>query len=200
MLAAALNVNAMLWKSGPSATELEEVALDWLRQLMGLGPGWFGVINDTASISTLIALAAAREARPALDVRARGMAGRADLPVLRVYCSEHAHSSVDKAALTLGLGLDNVVRIGVDEAYRMRVDLLERAMADDRARGMLPLCVVATVGTTSVTSIDPVGEIAEVCRPRTCGCTSTAPTAGWPPSSPSCRTCSTACTSPTRWS
>jgi aromatic-L-amino-acid decarboxylase len=164
MLAAALNVNAMLWKSGPSATELEEVALDWLRQLMGLGPGWFGVINDTASISTLIALAAAREARPALDVRARGMAGRSDLPVLRVYCSEHAHSSVDKAALTLGLGLDNVVKIGVDEAYRMRVDLLERAMADDRARGMLPLCVVATVGTTSVTSIDPVGEIAEVCR------------------------------------
>jgi aromatic-L-amino-acid decarboxylase len=164
MLAAALDVNAMLWKTGPAATELEQVALDWLRQLMGLGPGWFGVINDTASISTLLALAAAREARPELAIRARGMAGRADLPTLRVYCSAHAHSSVDKAAITLGFGHENVVKIGVDEAYRMRVDLLERAMAEDRAAGMLPLCVVATIGTTSTTSIDPVGEIAELCR------------------------------------
>ena len=164
MLAAALNVNAMLWRSGPAATELEQVALDWLRQLMGLGPGWFGVINDTASISTLLAIAAAREAKPALQVRERGMAGRADLPVLRVYCSEHAHSSVDKAAITLGLGHANVVKIPVDDAFRLRVDLLEAAMAADRAAGMLPIAVVATVGTTSTTSIDPVGEIAELCR------------------------------------
>ena len=164
LLAAALDVNAMLWKTGPAATELEQVALDWLRQLMGLGPGWFGVINDTASISTLLALAAAREAKPQLDIRARGMAGRTDLPVLRVYCSAHAHSSVDKAAITLGFGHENVVKIDVDDAFRMRVDLLERAMAEDRGRGMLPLCVVATVGTTSTTSIDPVGEIAELCR------------------------------------
>ena len=164
LLAAALDVNAMLWKTGPAATELEQVALDWLRQLMGLGPGWFGVINDTASISTLLALAAAREAKPQLDVRARGMAGRTDLPVLRVYCSAHAHSSVDKAAITLGFGHANVVKVDVDEQFRMRVDLLERAIAEDRARGMLPLCVVATVGTTSTTSIDPVGEIAELCR------------------------------------
>ena len=164
LLAAALDVNAMLWKTGPAATELEQVALDWLRQLMGLGPGWFGVINDTASISTLLALAAAREAKPQLDIRARGMAGRTDLPVLRVYCSAHAHSSVDKAAITLGFGHENVVKIDVDDQFRMRVDLLERAMAEDRARGMLPLCVIATVGTTSTTSIDPVGEIAELCR------------------------------------
>jgi aromatic-L-amino-acid decarboxylase len=164
LLAAALDVNAMLWKTGPAATELEQVALDWLRQLMGLGPGWFGVINDTASISTLLALAAAREAKPQLAIRARGMAGRADLPTLRVYCSEHAHSSVDKAAITLGLGHENVVKIGVDEAFRMRVDLLEEAMERDRAAGMLPICVVATIGTTSTTSIDPVGEIAELCR------------------------------------
>jgi aromatic-L-amino-acid decarboxylase len=164
LLAAALDVNAMLWKTGPAATELEQVALDWLRQLMGLGPGWFGVINDTASISTLLALAAAREAKPQLDIRARGMAGRADLPVLRVYCSAHAHSSVDKAAITLGFGHENVVKIDVDDQFRMRVDLLERAITGDRARGMLPLCVVATVGTTSTTSIDPVGEIAELCR------------------------------------
>jgi aromatic-L-amino-acid decarboxylase len=154
----------MLWKTGPAATELEEVALDWLRQLMGLGPGWFGVINDTASISTLLALAAAREAQPGLDVRRRGMAGRADLPVLRVYCSEHAHSSVEKAAITLGLGHDNVVKIPADAEFRLRVDLLEQAMAADRAQGMLPIAAVATIGTTSTTSIDPVGEIAELCR------------------------------------
>jgi aromatic-L-amino-acid decarboxylase len=164
LLAAALDVNAMLWKTGPAATELEQVALDWLRQLMGLGPGWFGVINDTASISTLLALAAAREAKPGLAIRARGMAGRADLPTLRVYCSAHAHSSVDKAAITLGFGHENVVKVDVDDEFRMRVDVLERRMAEDRAAGMLPLCVVATVGTTSTTSVDPVGEIAELCR------------------------------------
>jgi aromatic-L-amino-acid decarboxylase len=164
LLAAALDVNAMLWKASPAATELEQVALDWLRQLMGLGPGWFGVINDTASISTMLALAAAREAKPALGIRERGMAGRADLPTLRVYCSEHTHSSIDKAAITLGIGHANVVKVGTDAAFRMRPDLLERAIAEDRARGMLPLAVVATVGTTSTTSIDPVGEIAELCR------------------------------------
>ena len=164
LLAAALDVNAMLWKTGPAATELEQVALDWLRQLMGLGPGWFGVINDTASISTLLALAAAREAKPQLAIRTRGMAGRTDLPTLRVYCSAHAHSSVEKGAITLGLGHENVVKIGVDNEFRMRVDLLEQAMEADRAAGMLPLCVVATIGTTSTTSVDPVGEIAELCR------------------------------------
>jgi aromatic-L-amino-acid decarboxylase len=164
MLAAALDVNAMLWKSSPAATELELHVLDWLRQLLGLGPGWHGHINDTASISTMLALAAAREAKPALAIRERGMAGRADLPALRVYCSEHAHSSVDKGAITLGLGHENVVKIPADDEFRMRVDALERAIDDDRAAGRLPLAVVATVGTTSTTSIDPVGEIAELCR------------------------------------
>ncbi|MGZ8456252.1 MAG: pyridoxal phosphate-dependent decarboxylase family protein, partial [Gemmatirosa sp.] len=108
--------------------------------------------------------AAAREAKPQLAMRARGMAGRADLPTLRVYCSAHAHSSVDKAAITLGFGHENVVKIDVDDEFRMRVDLLEAAMTADRAAGMLPVCVVATIGTTSTTSIDPVGEIAELCR------------------------------------
>jgi aromatic-L-amino-acid decarboxylase len=164
LMAAALNVNAMLWKTAPAATELELVAVDWLRQLLGLGGGWFGHINDTASVSTLVALAAAREADPALGVRARGMAGRPDLPPLRVYCSEHAHSSVDKAAITLGLGHDHVVKVGVDAAYRMRPELLARAVAADRARGMRPLAVVATAGTTSTASVDPVAEVAAVAR------------------------------------
>jgi aromatic-L-amino-acid decarboxylase len=163
LLTAALDVNAMLWKTSPAATELEQLTMDWLRQLLGLGVGWFGIINDTASISTMLALAAAREAKPELAIRARGMAGRTDLPVLRVYCSEHAHSSVDKGALTIGIGLDNVVKIPCDAEFRMRPDALAAAVTKDRAAGMLPLACVATVGTTSTTSIDPVPEIAEIC-------------------------------------
>lgn len=162
LLTAALDVNAMLWKTSPSATELEQRALDWLRQMLGLEPGWFGIINDTASSSTLLALAAAREARSELAVRERGMAGRTDLPTLRVYCSEQSHSSVDKAAITLGLGHENVVHVEVDEAFRMRPEMLARAIAADRARGMLPIAVIATVGTTSTTSIDPVPAIADI--------------------------------------
>ena len=164
MLISALNVNAMLWKTSPSATELEQRSLDWLRQLLGMGDGWFGIINDTASISTLLALAAAREARPELEVRERGLAGRADLPRLRVYTSSHAHSSVDKAAITLGLGHENVVHIPTDDAFRMRVDALASAVAEDKVRGYLPLATVATVGTTSTTSIDPVPTIAALCE------------------------------------
>ncbi|MFS8637102.1 MAG: pyridoxal-dependent decarboxylase [Gemmatimonadota bacterium] len=163
MLAAALNVNAMLWRTGPAATELEEVALDWLRQLIGLPEGFEGTINDTASSSTLYALAAAREAA-GLGVRQSGLAGRPELPRLRVYCSAEAHSSVDKAVLTLGLGLDGLVRVPTDAEHRMDVAALERAIADDRARGIRPIAVVATVGTTSTTAIDPVPAIAEVCE------------------------------------
>ena len=164
LLTAGLNVNGMLWKTSPAATELEQVVLDWLRQMMGLEPGWFGIICDTASISTMLALAAAREARPELEVRARGLAGRADIPRMRVYCSEHAHSSVEKAAIALGLGHENVVKIPCDASFRMRPDLFARAVAHDRAREWLPLACVATVGTTSTTSIDPVPDVASICR------------------------------------
>ncbi|MGQ0539268.1 MAG: pyridoxal phosphate-dependent decarboxylase family protein [Gemmatimonadaceae bacterium] len=163
-LAAALDINAMLWRTGPSATELEGRALDWLRQMMGLQPGWFGVINDTASIGQLLALAAAREARPELRVRRLGLAGRRDLPVLRVYASEHANVSVDRAAIALGFGQENLVRISGNDACEMRVDVLERAVAEDRSRGMLPLAVVATVGTTGTSSVDPVPAIAALCE------------------------------------
>jgi len=164
MLIAALDVKAMLWRTSPAATELEQVTTDWLRQMLGLSGGWFGFLNDTASISSMLALAAAREAKPELDIRARGMAGRSDLPRLRVYTSTHAHSSIDKAALALGLGLDNVVHIDVDDEYRMRPDALAAAIADDNARGFMPLACVATVGTTSITSIDPVPAIAAICK------------------------------------
>lgn len=164
LLAAGLDVNGMLWKSSPAATELELRVVDWLRQLLGLQDGWFGLITDTASISTMLALAAAREARPELDVRGRGLAGRTDLPRMRVYCSEHAHSSVDKAAMALGLGHENVVKVPTDAEYRLRADVLRQAIAEDVAAGHLPIACVATVGTTSTTSIDPVPEIAAICR------------------------------------
>jgi len=163
MLISTLNVNAMLWKTSPAATELELRTLDWLRQLLGLKDGWFGLINDTASISTLLALAAAREAKPELAIREKGMAGRTDLPRLRVYTSAHAHSSVDKAAITLGFGHENVVHIDTDADFRMRVDALDAAVRADRAAGYLPLATVATVGTTSTTSTDPVPAIAALC-------------------------------------
>ena len=161
LLAAAINVNGMLWRTSPAATELEELVLDWLRQMLGLREPWFGIICDTASISTMLALAAAREAA-GLEIRERGLAGR-DLPALRVYCSEQAHSSVDKGAITLGLGHANVVKVGTDAEYRMRPDLLAAAIAEDRAVGHRPIAVVATVGTTSTTSIDPVPAIADIC-------------------------------------
>ena len=163
-LAAALNVNAMLWRSGPAATELEQVTTDWLRQLMGLPFEFEGVINDTASSSTLYALAAAREALDDLHIRERGMAGRPDLPPLRVYCSRDAHSSVDKAALALGLGMTSIRHIETDGDHRMEVAALERAIRDDVAAGARPMAVVATVGTTSTTAVDPVAAIAAVCE------------------------------------
>ena len=161
-LSAALNVQAMLWRTSPAATELEEVTLGWLRQLLGLPDAFEGVIYDTASISSLHALAAARH-RAVAGVRARGLAGRPDLRPLRVYASEQAHSSIDKAVMTLGLGHDALARIPADAEFRMRPDALREAVAADRARGVTPLAVVATVGTTSTTSVDPVDAVARLC-------------------------------------
>jgi aromatic-L-amino-acid decarboxylase len=161
LLCAALNVNAMLWRTSPAATELEEVVLDWLRGLLGLPTGFRGVIYDTASISTLCALAAAREAA-GLDIRERGMAGREGLPPLRVYTSEQAHNSVEKGAIVLGFGRDGVRKIGTDAEFRMEPALLARAIGEDRAAGWRPVAVCATVGTTGTTSIDPVPAIADI--------------------------------------
>ncbi len=162
-LSAALNVQAMLWRTSPAATELEEVALGWLRQLIGLPASFEGVIYDTASMSSLHALATARHAAVP-GVRQQGLAGRAEVPPLRVYCSEQAHSSIDKAVMALGLGHDALRKIPADEAYRMRTDALADAIAEDRAAGIRPIAVVATVGTTSTTSVDPVPAIAVICE------------------------------------
>jgi aromatic-L-amino-acid decarboxylase len=158
MLAAGLNANGLLWKSSPAVTELEQVALSWLRQWMGLADDWFGVIHDTASTGVMHALAAARQA-VAPEVRATGQSAP-----LTVYCSEQAHSSVEKAALAIGVGQPNVRKIPADAQFRMRADLLERAIEEDLAAGKKPICIVPTVGTTATASIDPVQNCAQLAQ------------------------------------
>lgn len=165
MLMATLNVSAMTWRTSPAATELETVVLDWLRQMLALPDAFTGVVYDTASVAVLHALAAARESL-ALDVRARGLGGRPEVPPMRIYASEQAHSSVEKAAIMLGLGEQNVRRVVSDEAFSMDAAALRREIDEDAKRGVLPLAVVATVGTTSTTSVDPVEKIAALCRER----------------------------------
>ncbi len=163
MLSSAMNVNAMLWKTSPSATELEEVVLDWLREMVGLPKQFEGVINDTASVGSLCAMAAARES-VSLQIREKGLTGRRDVPRLRMYTSEEAHSSIEKAAIVLGIGQEGIRKIGTDEAFRMDVHALEAAIEEDIRAGIRPVCVVATIGTTSTTSVDPVREISDLCR------------------------------------
>ena len=161
-VSAALNQQAMLWRTSPAATELEGVTLRWLARLMHLPDSFEGVIYDTASISTMHALAAARE-RAVPDVRAKGLAGRTTIAGVTVYSSEHAHSSVDKAVIALGLGHESLRRIAGDDRFAMRVADLERAIRADREAGLLPIAVVATVGTTSSTSVDDVPGVADMC-------------------------------------
>jgi len=163
LLSAALNVNGMLWRTCPSATELELEVLGWLRDGVGLPKELFGFLCDTASISSLLALAAAREAADP-EIRHRGMTGRTGVQPFRVYASDQAHSSIAKACLTLGFGLDGFRAIPHDSEYRMDVSALQAAVVEDRSNGIRPLAVVATVGTTSTTSVDPVTEIAAICE------------------------------------
>ncbi|WP_370944283.1 aspartate aminotransferase family protein [Amycolatopsis sp. cg5] len=162
-MTAALNVNAMLWKSGPAASALERVVLGWISEMVGYPEDSDSVLVNGASLATLYALAAARDAALGPSVRVEGLAGR-DLPVLRLYTSDQAHSSVDKAAITLGFGTANLVKIPSDDQYRMRPDALEAAISADLANGFKPVAVVASVGTTSVGAADPVPAIADICE------------------------------------
>src|SRR5882672_1150573 len=163
-LSTALNSNVMLWRNAPSSTELEEVVVSWLRQMLGLPDVFDGMFTDTASISSLLSVVAARHAVPGLQARDEGLSGRAGLGRLRMYASTEAHSSIDKAAIVAGIGRAGVRRIPVDAEYRMRADELANAIAEDRAAGWAPFCVVATLGTTSSTSVDPCEAIAGICR------------------------------------
>ncbi|MFO7768843.1 MAG: pyridoxal-dependent decarboxylase [bacterium] len=162
MLAAGFGQNNMLWRTSPAGTELEVRVMEWLRDLFGLSDTFFGEILDTASTSSLVALAAAREKAGDLRLRSRGLAGRAEVPRLIVYASDQAHSSIDKAAMTLGYGLEQVRKIPSDEAFRMRADALRAAVGSDLEAGHRPLAVVGTLGTTSSTSVDPAAAIADI--------------------------------------
>jgi aromatic-L-amino-acid decarboxylase len=158
MLAAALNVNHMLWKTSPAATELEQITLGWIRQWLGLPDDFFGIIHDTASTGSLHAILAARElASP--EVRLSG-----EQPPLVLYASEHAHSSIDRGALAAGIGLQNIRHVPSDDEFRMRQDALAGMIEEDLAAGRKPFCVVATVGTTSTTSVDSITEIGAIAR------------------------------------
>ncbi|MCA1817650.1 MAG: amino acid decarboxylase [Acidobacteria bacterium] len=163
LLCAAFDAKALLWRTAPAAQELEEVALSWLRQMIGLPGSFQGIIYDTASVSSMHAIAAARES---LDLRIRedGMSGRPDLPLVCVYTSEQSHSSIEKSVITLGLGQRSLRKIPTDAEFRMDADALARAVEEDLRAGRVPCCAVATVGTTSTTSVDPVSRVADVCE------------------------------------
>lgn len=158
LLTAALNVNAMLWKSCPAATELEQTTLAWMLDWLGLPPAWFGMIVDSASSAALQAVVAARH-RAEPESRAEGSSRR-----LVAYVSEHTHSSVEKATITAGIGRSNIRHVAADAGFRMRTDALAEAIRADLAGNLKPFFAAATVGTTSSTAIDPVPGIAAVCR------------------------------------
>src|SRR5690606_30284315 len=163
MLAAAFDMKAMLWRTSPASTELEEVTLGWLREWLGLPDAFDGLIYDTASVSTMHAIAAARE-RAGVNIREEGMSGRRDLPLLRVYCSEHVHSSIDKSCITLGLGTRSLKKIECNERFEMIPEKLAEAIEEDLEAGHLPFCVIPTIGTTSTSSVDPVDAVADLCK------------------------------------
>lgn len=163
MLTAAFDMKAMLWRTSPASTELEEVVLDWLRQMMNLPADFKGIIYDTASVSTLHAIAMARE-KLNLNIRELGMSGRSDLPLLRIYSSEHVHNSIDKAVILLGLGQKSLRKIPTNASFEMLPGKLEEAILEDKTKGYLPFCVVPTIGTTSSSSVDDVEAIADICE------------------------------------
>jgi aromatic-L-amino-acid decarboxylase len=163
MFAAAFDMKAMLWRTAPASTELEDVVLDWLAQMMGLPEHFEGIIYDTASVSTMHAIAAAREGAN-LHIREKGMSGRSDLPLLRVYCSEHVHSSIDKSVITLGLGTNSLRKIPVNDRFEMVAEALAEAVEEDIESGIIPICAIPTIGTTSTSSVDPVDAVADICE------------------------------------
>ncbi len=163
LLSAGLNVNGMAWHTCPSATELEEMMMEWFKKIFNLPENFWGIVYDTASTSSMHAIAAAREQLDHLKIREKGMAGRNDIPRLRIYASEQAHFSIDKSVVTLGFGLEGIRKIPVDKDFRMIPDELKKAIDEDKQNGWIPCCVIATVGTTSTTSVDNVNEIGSIC-------------------------------------
>jgi len=161
-LSTGLGVLGLSWQSSPALTELEETTTDWVRQMTGLSDAWSGVIHDTASSCTLVALLCAREKTSGYSLARGGL--QAEREPLVVYASAHSHSSVEKAALLTGFGRENVRTLATDEEYAMRPEALDAAIRDDLAAGRLPCAVVATTGSTTTTALDPVGAIADLAR------------------------------------
>lgn len=161
-LSTGLGVLGLSWQSSPALTELEETSVDWVRQMVGLSDAWSGVIQDTASTSTLIALISAREKASDYALAKGGL--QAHEQPLMIYASAHAHSSVDKAALLAGFGKDNIRYIPTDANYAMRPEALAAAISEDLANGLQPCAVVATTGTTTTTAVDPLDAIGAIAR------------------------------------
>jgi aromatic-L-amino-acid decarboxylase len=159
LLTAGLGAQCMVWQTSPAAAELEEVVLDWLRQMIGLPAGFSGVIQDTASTATLCALLSAREKASGFASNDNGLS----LP-LTVYASEEVHSSADKGVRIAGFGKKNFRRLPTDAGFSLVPEKLEEALVRDKEAGLVPACVIATVGTTSSGAIDPLRPIGEICR------------------------------------
>ena len=161
MLTAALGTQCMIWETSPAAAELEEKVMNWLKRMLNLPENWHGVIQDTASSSTLCAMLSAREKYSNFDINKSGFTGNEKF---RIYGSSETHSSIDKGVKIAGFGLDNLVKVQVDENQAMQPDTLKSAIKNDIKNGYKPLCVIATLGTTGTTAIDPIKQIGVICK------------------------------------
>ncbi|MEQ8302545.1 MAG: pyridoxal-dependent decarboxylase [Cyclobacteriaceae bacterium] len=165
MLSSTLSAQCMIWLTSPSAEELEERMMEWLRDMLGLPKTFTGVIQDSSSSSTLVALLTARESRSKFAINNKGFTGKERL---KIYTSEQAHSSVDKGVKIAGFGIENLVKVKVDQHFAMVPQALEDAIQKDMQQGFIPLCVISTIGTTSSTAIDPIGPIGKICSRYDC--------------------------------
>jgi aromatic-L-amino-acid decarboxylase len=195
-LSTGLGVLGLSWQSSPALSELEEVATDWLRQMLGLSDAWSGVIQDTASTSSLVALVCARERASSYSL-AKGGLQTLKRPLV-VYVSAMSHSSVEKAALLAGFGRSHVRAIPTDAAYGMRPDLLADAVRQDAAQGRHPCAVVGTTGTTTTTAMDPIGALADIAAAHKLWLHVDAAMAGSAMILPSAGACGTGSRAPTR--
>ena len=159
LLTAGIGAQCMIWQTSPAAAELEEVVLEWLRQMIGLPEGMAGVIQDTASTATLVALLTAREKATNFEANQKGL----KKPLI-VYASEETHSSIEKGVKIAGFGRENLRYIPTDQSFAMMPSKLKEAVEQDKNKGLLPACVVATLGTTSSTAVDPLASIGEICQ------------------------------------
>ncbi len=164
MLSSALSAQCMIWLTSPAAEELEERMMEWLRDIIGLPETFTGVIQDSSSTSTLVALLTAREKKSDYEINKSGFKNNR----FRIYTSSQAHSSVDKDVRIAGFGIENLIKIDVDKNYAMISSMLEDAILKDIQNGLNPLCVVSTIGTTSSTAVDPVEDIGKICEKYSC--------------------------------